>query len=113
MRDEENGNFKCLEHNIVNPKYAAVLNFFLDDGSDNIRVVAFRDQARNVLNVDENIILSLREKPTEFENMRGEILGRQIEVVGRVVKNEMFNRKEFIASYISELNPEKLIKELG
>jgi len=109
----ENGNFKCLEHNIVNPKYAVVLNFFLDDGSDNIRVVAFRDQAKNVLNVDENRILGLKENLNGFESIKEEVLGRQVEVIGRVVKNEMFNRKEFIASNIQELNPEKLIENLG
>ena len=44
---------------------------------------------------------------------QNQILGRQVEVIGRVVKNEMFNRKEFIASNIQELNPEKLIENLG
>ena len=107
----EEGNFKCLDHGIVNPKYAAVMNFFLDDGSDNIRIVVFRDHARNVLDVDEEKLLSFREKPQDFEDIRNDILGKQVEVSGRVVKNEMFNRKEFIASNVETLNPEKLINE--
>lgn len=108
----EEGNFKCLDHGVVNPKYAAVMNFFLDDGSENIRVVVFRDLARSVLDVDESKLLSFREKPQDFEEIRSNILGKQVEVSGRVVKNEMFNRIEFIAGNVETLNPEKLIDEV-
>ena len=54
----------------------------------------------------------LRENPAQFENLKDVVLGKQIKIDGRVVKNDMFNRIEFISNNVEELNPEMLLKEL-
>lgn len=104
--------FRCEEHGIIIPEYNAVLNFFFDDGTENIRCVAFRNQVENVLEIDREKLLNLKENTSEFEDLRKNAVGRQLKVIGRVVKNTMFDRLEVIANRIEEVNPEELIKEL-
>lgn len=100
----EGEKFKCETHGFVTEKKIPVLNFVFDDGSESIRVVAFRDAANKLLNgySKEN-----------FEQTKSEILGKQLRINGTVKKNDMFERLEFNARAIEELNPEDLINELG
>ncbi|MBU2639192.1 MAG: DUF2240 family protein [Nanoarchaeota archaeon] len=107
----ENGNFKCVDHGEVNVNYAAVLNFFLDDGTENIRVVCFRNVAADVLGISEEELGKLKDSPQDFENLKNNILGKQLEVSGRGTMNEMFNRLEFIGNNAEELKPEKILEE--
>ena len=106
------GRFNCKTHGNVSEVLVPILNLFLDDGTDNIRVVAFRNQAERILNLDIEKIREFKEKPENFNKIREEILGKQLVIVGRVSKNEMFDRKELMAQRIIEMNPEELIKEL-
>ncbi|MEK6934420.1 MAG: OB-fold nucleic acid binding domain-containing protein [Nanoarchaeota archaeon] len=110
--ENSNGKFSCKQHGQVSEVLVPILNVFLDDGTDNIRVVAFRNQAERLLNLDLSKILEFRENPESFNNIRDEILGKQLVIVGRVIKNEMFDRKELMAQRIIEVKPEELVKEL-
>lgn len=107
----DNGVFKCGDHGEVSVKYAPVLNLFLDDGTENIRVVCFREAAANAIGVSEDELINIRNDAGKFEQMKNNVLGKQLEVNGRVTKNEMFNRMEFIANIVGELKPEKLLQE--
>ncbi len=109
---QEDGRFKCLEHGFVTLKYAPVLNLFFDDGTDNIRVVAFRDQVKDILKVSDERLLEIKDDPSKFEEVRKEILGEQLMIIGRVNKNDMFNRLEFVAQKVSDIKPEEIIKEV-
>ncbi|MBI2128620.1 hypothetical protein HYU07_00125 [Candidatus Woesearchaeota archaeon] len=93
-------NFVCEEHGIVEPSYSYVLNTVLDDGSDNMRVVFFKKQANNLLSKNEEEIAKYRENIPEFEAVKTELKGKQIKVVGRVVKNTMFERLELISQLV-------------
>lgn len=106
--------FNCEEHGTVVPKLGVVANIYLDDGTSSIRVVAFREQAEELIgkeNVDK-----LKKDRSSFEEIKKEILGKQILLVGRVSKNEMFDRLEFNAITVNEVNPlefaEDLVKEV-
>jgi replication factor A1 len=107
----ENGVFKCAEHGPVEVKYAAVLNIFFDDGTDAIRIACFRNQAANVLGVNEDDLSKVKDNPVDFETIKNKALGKQLEISGRGSKNEMFNRMEFIANTVEELKPEKILSE--
>ena len=96
---------KCETHGDVVSVEVPIVNFFLDDGSDSIRVVTFRENAGKVLGV-ENI------KESNFNEVRAEVLGKQLVVNGKVVKNEMMDRKEIIANDISELKAVEVANEL-
>ncbi|MFH1399596.1 MAG: hypothetical protein ABIG95_05800 [Candidatus Woesearchaeota archaeon] len=107
------GSFVCSTHNSVEPAFAYVLNLFLDDGSENIRVVCFRDAALKLLNIGHDEMLHFKENPTEFEDQKNKMLGNIIKFSGRTVKNEMFDRLEFIArDIVLNPDPEEEIKYL-
>ncbi len=104
LKQTENG-FICQEHGKVDAKYSYVFNVVLDDGSDSIRVVCFKNQAENLLGKTEEDILNLRENPVLFEPLKNDLLGQMVKVVGRVSMNTMFDRMEFIAQLVFT-NPE-------
>lgn len=108
----EGDKFMCEEHSVVSPNHVPILNFFFDDGTNNIRCVAFRDQAQELIGLDKEKLLELKENPNNFESLKQNILGKQIIVIGRVVKNSMFDRLEMIANRIKNVSPDELIKEL-
>ncbi len=101
------GMSKCELHPNAAITKQPVLNLYLDDGSESIRVVAFRDIAEKIL----GDVQSLRENPANFEELRNNVLGEQYKFNGKVTKNEMFDRKEFIINSLEELKPEEIINE--
>ena len=110
--DAETGK-KAKEDQTENIAYGAVLNVFADDGSDNIRVVMWKNQILNFLNIDEQKLTEYREKPELFEAVKTDMLGSMVKIIGRVVKNEMFGRPEFIANIvITDVNPEQELKNI-
>lgn len=104
-----NGIYACKEHGNIVTKEVPILNFFLDDGTDNIRVVCFRELANKVL---DNNFARIRTTPSEFDMIKNDILGKQIKINGKVNKNTMFDRLEFSAQDIQDLDPKQILKEL-
>ena len=102
----------CEEHGVIKPEYVPVLNFFFDDSTENIRCVAFRDQAMELLGINKEEASGLKENPSNFEEIKNKVLGKQVMVIGRVVKNTMFDRIEMIANRVKDVKPEELIEEL-
>ncbi|MBI2507941.1 hypothetical protein HYV89_03230 [Candidatus Woesearchaeota archaeon] len=108
----EDGGFKCEQHGRVDPKYAFVVNCVLDDGTESIRVACFRESACKLIGASEEEILMIRENPNKFEAVKDSVLGLQIKADGRVNKNAMFDRLEFVANHVEELNPEEVLQEM-
>ena len=108
----EGDKFRCKEHGVVKENLVPIMNLFLDDGSGNIRVVAFRDIAELLIGLEKEKVLELRENPELFEEVKKELLGKELIVRGRVRKNEMFDRLELSANSVEEVNPANLLVEL-
>lgn len=104
-RVKEDTNYTCNDHPDSKHTYAYVLNGFVDDGSDNIRVVLFKERIENLLKKDKEEILKLRESPENFHEIKNNLLGSIVKLKGRVTKNDMFDRLEFVVNNI-ELNPD-------
>jgi replication factor A1 len=105
--------FACNEHGFITPDYSYVLNLFLDDGSENIRCVFFRNQAERLLQKSHDDILKYKDIPQDFEKIKTDLLGNQIKLIGRVTKNQMFDRLEFTTQLVFlNPNPEEEIKKL-
>jgi len=105
--------FVCTEHGNVIPAYAYVLNAVLDDGTETIRCVFFRNQVEKLLGMTQEQLSKFRQEPAEFEAVKNEMLGTIIKVNGRANKNTMFNRLEFIVNNVDpKPNPEEEIKRL-
>lgn len=112
VRLREEG-FMCPTHNKVVPNYNYVLNIYLDDGSDNIRVVLWREQAEQLLALPREKVLSFREDPAAFEGLKTELLGNIIKVSGKAVKNMNFDRIELSATKVDKNpNPEEEIARI-
>lgn len=94
-KDPGDGKFVCEKHGIVKPDFAFVMNVILDDGTDNIRCVLFRQQAERLLGKTIDQLLPLRQMPEQFEPIKTELLGQIVKLVGRAKKNTFFDRVEF------------------
>jgi replication factor A1 len=96
-REQEAGSgiFNCEKHGAVKPEYAFVMNVFLDDGTENIRCVMFRQQAERLLGKTLQDLLPFRQAPEQFEPVKTELLGQIVKFVGRAKKNTFFDRLEF------------------
>lgn len=98
--------YVCAEHGKVEAKDKAILNFVLDDGSDNIRVVMFSDQIVKVVSEED---LKDEEKASKF---RDDFLGTEIFLSGKVNRNQLFDNLEIVASDVERVDVEKLIEKL-
>ncbi len=105
--------FVCSEHGNVIPAYAYVLNAVLDDGTETIRCVFFRNHAEKLLKLNQEQMQKFKNNPADFEAVKNELLGTMIKVNGRANNNSMFNRLEFIVQHVdTNPNPEEEIKRM-
>jgi replication factor A1 len=112
IRQKEDG-WRCDTHGKVDTGYSYVMNLVLDDGSSTIRTVFFRNQLSNLLQMKNEEILKLKDNPGEFQSIKDELLGKMVKIVGRVSKNDMFNRMEFVSQLVfPEPNPDEELKRL-
>ena len=104
---------KCDAHPNAGVSYSYVLNAFLDDGTDNIRIVMFRDLMHDLIGKSHEEILTIKDHPESFAAIKKSLLGTQIKTAGRVVKNQMFDRLELIVNHINAApDAEEEIKRL-
>ncbi|MEM5778024.1 MAG: OB-fold nucleic acid binding domain-containing protein [Candidatus Aenigmatarchaeota archaeon] len=96
---KEGNEFKCLEHGKVEPKKTIVISGVIDDGTGNIRAVFFRDAALDLIGMD---IKEALEMDDFFENIN--VLGKEFIMVGKVRKNKMFNRLEFVVNSVKDVD---------
>jgi replication factor A1 len=107
------GAFSCPEHNNIEPDYSYVLNLIVDDGTENIRTVFFRDSMEKLINLNKEKILAYKDNPEKFEDIKTELLGNIIKINGRVKKNLFFDRIEIVANDVFlNPDPEQEIKRL-
>lgn len=97
--------FYCDVHSAVKPAYSYVLNLFLDDGTENLRVVCFRNQVLQLLGLKEEEIVKFKDNIEGFEAVRTAVLGNITKFYGKAVKNKMFDRLEFIANNV-DMSPD-------
>jgi len=109
----QNNTHVCATHGNVKGESVPIVNVYIDDGTEAIRLVAFRNLAEQVLGLSTEGFLEIKNNPANFEEIRNKALGNQFVFIGKVNKNEMFDRNEFLVTRILEVNPEKLIEEMS
>ena len=102
----QDGKFMCAKHGEVVPNYAFVVSGVIDDGSDNIRAVFFRETGAKLLGMTTEEVVA--KKGHLYEDI--DVLGKEFVFSGRVRKNKMFERKEFIVSDIEDVDLRKEIE---
>ena len=99
--------YKCEVHNGAGTTSVPILNMFFDDGTSSIRVTAFREQAKKIYNkIDETKSMD------KFLELRDSVVGKQLRILGRVNKNEMFDKTEFVARNVEDVNPIDMAEDL-
>ncbi len=103
----------CDQHGSVTPLYSYVMNAFIDDGSGSIRTVFFTNQAQNLLKKNDEDIQVFRTSPELFEQVKNGLLGEMVKIAGKVTKNQMFDRLEFMANMVNrDVDPKQEIERL-
>ena len=103
---EMEGNKMCDSHGDVKvPDYSYVINMMLDDGSNTMRVVLFKNQAERVFGKPKEEMLSYRENPDGFMAVKDALLGEQFRIIGRVKHNAFFDRTEFVSQFVNKYEP--------
>jgi ssDNA-binding replication factor A large subunit len=121
--DDNNAEVLATIVQVFDPRYfvrkdgsgeSFVLNTFLDDGTDSIRVAFFGEQALALLGMKMEEMLMFKDNLTGFEEKKTELLGQVILVSGRVNKNDMFDRVEMVANSVNpKPDPEAEMKKLS
>ncbi len=102
----------CAAHGKTDPNYGYVLNLILDDGSENIRIVLWREQVNQLLNAEYSQVLNFKDNVDGFAKNKTELLGEIIKLTGRVQRNSLFDRLEVIANNVEKANPEEELKRV-
>lgn len=105
---KENGIYNCKEHGEIEPEWTIAVSGIIDDGTENIRVILFRELGAKLLGMEMQDVLNKRGKL--FEGI--DILGKEFIFVGRARRNKIFNRLEFIVSDLKEVDIKKEINLL-
>jgi replication factor A1 len=88
----------CETHGkITSPGYGCIINFILDDGTGTMQIVCFKEQAAELLKMNDEQMLGLKDFPERFEEAKKALLGSHVKIRGKVVENKNFDRTELIA----------------
>ncbi|HLC50945.1 MAG TPA: DUF2240 family protein [archaeon] len=99
--------FACPTHGNVKPRYLVMVSGVIDDGTGNIRAVFFGDAALQLVGMNLDQALEHYEDLME----KVDILGREFIIEGRVRRNKMFDRLEFIANRVSQVDVQREIEK--
>ena len=111
---ENEGMYYFNDKVIENPDHSYVLNVIIDDGTDNMRAVFFREAMEKLLSCSREKVLGYKENPESFEQVKSDLLGTLVKINGRVKKNLFFDRLEIVANGVSlNPDPEDEIKRLN
>jgi len=103
--------YKCPEHGEVEPETNMIISGIVDDGTDSIRTVFFRDQAKSLTGLEPSILSSMSQDEA-MNLIRQNTLGNEIIMRGRIQKNKIFDTLEMIVNDVKELNIEEETKKL-
>ncbi len=99
--------FACPTHGAVKPRYLVMVSGVIDDGTENIRTVLFGDAALQLVG------MTLDQALEHYEDLmeKVDLLGREFIIEGRVRRNKMFDRLEFIANRVSQVDVQREIEK--
>ncbi|MGM5481007.1 MAG: OB-fold nucleic acid binding domain-containing protein [Nanobdellota archaeon] len=102
---QEGDAYVCRQHGEQQPGYNYVMNVFLDDGTDNMRGTIWKKQINQLLNMNEESVVKLKDNRDKLEEIKTDLLGTIIKAKGRVKKNTVYNNMELVLFEI-ESNPD-------
>lgn len=104
--------FVCDTHGKKDPDYSYVMNLVLDDGTETIRTVFFRQQVEKLLKKSREDMAKLRQEPEEVNILKNSLMGSLIKIKGNVNNNAMFARMEFVVDDVVYGNAEEELQKM-
>jgi len=108
---EEGDIYKCINHGQQDPAYALHISGILDDGSDNIRCTLFKEQAEKILGVNANAAKDIVLRKGMAALFARAKFGEYV-FEGQIRRNKFFDRLEFIANSVKEVDVKDEISAL-
>jgi replication factor A1 len=107
--DKNAGNkWKCDDHGQVEPKHAMVMTCIIDDGSDNIRAVFFREMAEKIVGKSAQDLFEMIKRDgvdTVMDSIQP--LGKEYVLKGRVKRNNFTESVEFVVNEMDDIDVKK------
>ncbi len=111
-------NSECGEHGPVNPQFHMIVSGVIDDGTENIRAVFFREMAEKMFGMKTDEARAASTKLTNpadiYDQFNG--LGKDYLFRGRVKRNDVTESTEMIVNEIEDINvkdeTEKLLSKM-
>jgi replication factor A1 len=107
------GENQCPEHGEVVPSINFSMSAFLDDGTGNIRTTFWKQQAMRLTGKTDKEFAGYRDDPTSFEDVKNDLLGEFVKIIGRVKRNDTFDRLELTANVVfMDVDPARELESL-
>ena len=99
---------------VVEPNHRAVMSMIVDDGTGNIRIVAFGKIAEDLLGKSADEIQEIISKDDGVERVynEAELVGREIIITGNVTKDEYRNQLQIRVKDFDFPDPQKEVKAI-
>lgn len=105
---------KCELHPDAAADYEMVVSGIIDDGTESVRAVFFRDNAAKLLGMDKNEVKNVFEQKKSLQAVFANVeLGKEHVFEGKVRRNEMFQRLEFIVNNVKNVDVKEEISLLS
>lgn len=98
-----NGKYVCNEHGNVDPDANMIITGIIDDGTETMRAVFFRDLAKEISDIDIKTLQNMTQDEA-IKLIKENVLGKEFLFEGRVQKNKIFESLEFVVNGVKELN---------
>lgn len=111
VRENDDGEYETDDGKTVeNPDHRLAISGVIDDGTGNIRAVLFGNQARKLLQIDEETEKEGDKKAVEEAAQKA--IGKEIKLTGRTRYNDYFGKIEILANNFEEVSEDEQIEQL-
>lgn len=105
--EKKENSYICKTHGEVEPQYNLILSGVLDDGTETIRAVFFKEVAEKVLGKSTE---EVKNDPDCIKNFDG--LGKDFIIKGKIKKSDFSGELEIIVNSVEEVDPKKECERL-
>ena len=106
----------CQQDGKIEPEVNMIITAVIDDGTGTMRAVFFKDVAKDVSDIDVNMLKGLTQDES-IKIIKENILGKEFIFKGKIQKNKIFENLELIVNQVDEFDlleeSEKIIEELN
>ncbi len=112
---QDEGIYKCAQHDEVEARRIPIVNMIIDDGSSTIAIVGFRDRAEELTKEKTNEILGFAENIDKYRSFSKSVIGSKLIIGGNASTNSMTGEKQVLVNQVFELElktVDEVVKEL-